>query len=594
MAVFTTAEGPRAPRVRRGDAADCDVSPRTPTTDRRGSRRAIWVHRLATLAILVIVVLACIPAADLLDQLPDVQRQWADGLTGGVLPGPRRRPSWRRPRSRSCWGAVEPGSPCRPARSACGDGAAESRSTPRRPGSLRRRPRRGRRSGRRLARRCGVHRASTADVRRDARRDGLVADPRRWRHPWVNAHPGAAAHGSGPSTRELDRRRQPRPSSYSSRADRRRALLRRAVRARRTPSACPTRRMGWYVVPLGGVVDARPCAAPALAGTRDLAEVRPSIRTSARRRRPRATPSTIVDARGRVESWSLASLRAPACSRPCSGRRRSRGPRRRGRDPAGDQRWVAVFGAFTLIVQSRELIAPFRWLRLKASPVLTLGILLPFAVNLDRLVARARSRRCTRAGLESANGDDRPRRSDAARRPPRCELQDDERLRDQTSDGAPQVRPVYLIAAEGGGIRAAYWTASALATSRDAQRDRASSRAGSAAARWGSPSRARSMTSRRRAAAPPKGSTPPQAAGGEDRRSGEAGRRAGCGLDGGARAGGRRRVRGGTGCTCPRTSPTTTAPTTRVAVARPRGAGRGALGGRGAGPSIAFSTRSIR
>ena len=33
------------------------------------------------------------------------------------------------------------------------------------------------------------------------------------------------------------------------------------------------------------------------------------------------------------------------------------------------------------------------------------------------------------------------------------------------SDSAPvQVRPVYLIAAEGGGIRAAYWTASALAT----------------------------------------------------------------------------------------------------------------------------------
>ena len=44
--------------------------------------QAIWVHRLATLAILVIVVLSCIPAADLLDQLPDVQRQWADGEDG--------------------------------------------------------------------------------------------------------------------------------------------------------------------------------------------------------------------------------------------------------------------------------------------------------------------------------------------------------------------------------------------------------------------------------------------------------------------------------------------------------------------------------
>ena len=27
--------------------------------------------------------------------------------------------------------------------------------------------------------------------------------------------------------------------------------------------------------------------------------------------------------------------------------------------------WVTVFGAFTLIVQARELIAPFRWLRLE-------------------------------------------------------------------------------------------------------------------------------------------------------------------------------------------------------------------------------------
>ena len=48
---------------------------------RRLSRfgQALWVHRLASIAILLLVFMACIPAADLLDQLPDIQRQWADG-----------------------------------------------------------------------------------------------------------------------------------------------------------------------------------------------------------------------------------------------------------------------------------------------------------------------------------------------------------------------------------------------------------------------------------------------------------------------------------------------------------------------------------
>ena len=49
--------------------------------------------------------------------------------------------------------------------------------------------------------------------------------------------------------------------------------------------------------------------------------------------------------------------------------------------PVVAARQTTVFGSFTLIVQSRELIAPFRWLRLKASPVLTLGFLLPFLIN---------------------------------------------------------------------------------------------------------------------------------------------------------------------------------------------------------------------
>ena len=122
--------------------------------------------------------------------------------------------------------------------------------------------------------------------------------------------------------------------------------------------------------------------------------------------------------------------------------------------------WVAVFGAFTLIVQSRELIAPFRWLRLKASPVLTLGILIPFAAN---IVVSSYAPDTTLHAVQVSN------------REPTSALEDDDPLDERlgqmqrddctiTTDNGIEVRPVYFIAAEGGGIRAAYWTASALAT----------------------------------------------------------------------------------------------------------------------------------
>jgi hypothetical protein len=119
--------------------------------------------------------------------------------------------------------------------------------------------------------------------------------------------------------------------------------------------------------------------------------------------------------------------------------------------------WVTLFGSFTLLVQPRALIAPFRWLRLKAAPVLTLGIILPFAVNL--LVSAVAPDQQLHA-VQVSNPDPAP---DPVGDPV------EQRLEDLQSDGCElslpgvDVRPVFLIAAEGGGIRAAYWTASTLA-----------------------------------------------------------------------------------------------------------------------------------
>ncbi|MET4157059.1 hypothetical protein [Agromyces sp. PvR057] len=41
--------------------------------------RAIWLHRLSAVLVVALIVLTCIPSDGVLDQLPDLQRQWADG-----------------------------------------------------------------------------------------------------------------------------------------------------------------------------------------------------------------------------------------------------------------------------------------------------------------------------------------------------------------------------------------------------------------------------------------------------------------------------------------------------------------------------------
>ena len=51
----------------------------------RNTSEAIWVHRLSAVLVLALVILACIPSDGVLDQLPDVQRQWLDDLPWGAL-----------------------------------------------------------------------------------------------------------------------------------------------------------------------------------------------------------------------------------------------------------------------------------------------------------------------------------------------------------------------------------------------------------------------------------------------------------------------------------------------------------------------------
>ena len=126
--------------------------------------------------------------------------------------------------------------------------------------------------------------------------------------------------------------------------------------------------------------------------------------------------------------------------------------------------WAMLFGAFTLIVQPREVIVPFSWLRFKAAPVLTLAVILPFILNL--VTSSMDTGDVTLHAVQVSNPTTKPaaiggaalaKRLDALQRDaayhPECLL----------DAGGAKVRPVYVIAAEGGGIRAAYWTAAALA-----------------------------------------------------------------------------------------------------------------------------------
>ena len=434
--------------------------------------QALWVHRLATLAILVLVVLSCIPAADLLDQLPDVQRQWADGAGGAwhfvwavaalgltaivtFVLGRRRT---RLLVEKRAWG-LSRGRARTPLEAAAPWWLA--------PGAL-------------LAM-FAIALGMGAEVGTDI-------------HLWtfvplfvlMLAVPVSAIIWYGWTQRKPDRELP---------IDRPRARTTWIVGDALAVLVLVTGAIGMvrsYVVPftLGdatGVSNAEDWA-HGLVPIGALAAV--------------LLPWTFfqwVAPRG----WRRADLDPnERADEPETAPRGGGAGRRRAADPEDDRSevtkstavewtalcaaalflvlamfgpvalatgvggvavtllaisaWVTVFGSFTLIVQSQELIAPFRLLRLKAAPVLTLGILLPFALNIVVSSVQPDTElhavQISNPGARAVGDDSLDGRLDELLGDTDCVV---------SIDGVP-VRPVYLIAAEGGGIRAAYWTASAL------------------------------------------------------------------------------------------------------------------------------------
>ena len=124
--------------------------------------------------------------------------------------------------------------------------------------------------------------------------------------------------------------------------------------------------------------------------------------------------------------------------------------------------WGAVLGAFTVAVQDRKPAPVFRFMRLRATPVLTLAITLPLIASVifafadwddpDLHAARAA------AGNGSAKSSD----------PADFRTVVNARLNALAKDpcvataGGKSFIPAIVVVAEGGGIRAAYWTTRAL------------------------------------------------------------------------------------------------------------------------------------
>ena len=447
--------------------------------------QALWVHRLATLAIIVIVVLSCIPAADLLDQLPDVQRQWADGggwhmfwafvalvataLATFVLD--RRRTRFlvetrafgmhRRP-DRSRWQAAAPW--LVPPAVLLGAVLLATVLSLRFGGGL------------------GIHWPTfitmlvltgavpilaAAGYRRirAGRWPSTTIEPERARTSWIVGDSLAVlvlvAGAIGIARSYVVPFALGTKSGELNAA----AWLFLLIGAVSVVVFAPWRLLPWIGPRRWGQLDPNARISP-LSSDEVVGE---PAWTAPHGYQPR-TADEIAAAkreheydrvsRASVVEWSALAIGLTfiACAMlfPSQFAGVFGGV---GVTLLAITAWVVVFGSFTLIVQSRQLIAPFRWLRLQAAPVLTLGILLPFAVNV--IVSSAAPDQTLHAVQVSNTGSASAIEGDPL----------DERLRDMQADwctittpSGVKVRPVYLIAAEGGGIRAAYWTASALAT----------------------------------------------------------------------------------------------------------------------------------
>ncbi|WP_404431318.1 hypothetical protein LG299_14110 [Microbacterium lacus] len=128
--------------------------------------------------------------------------------------------------------------------------------------------------------------------------------------------------------------------------------------------------------------------------------------------------------------------------------------------------WTALLGSFTVAIQDYRPLALFRWMRLEATPVLTLAITLPLiyaavvsSQGWDPTLHAVREIEAVTPSEEEEEEED-----DATPEEPTIDTLADRiaQLDCTATIGGKLVQPVVLIAAEGGGIRAAYWTARAL------------------------------------------------------------------------------------------------------------------------------------
>jgi hypothetical protein len=125
--------------------------------------------------------------------------------------------------------------------------------------------------------------------------------------------------------------------------------------------------------------------------------------------------------------------------------------------------WGVLLGSFTVVLQEFPPLPIFVRMRLLATPVLTLGVTIPFAAGIivaslggDDAALHAPRAMPDGATSELASDDAAHDQIDA-----RLEQIADENCTLELDDGST-VRPVLVVAAEGGGIRAAYWTATAF------------------------------------------------------------------------------------------------------------------------------------
>ena len=461
----------------------------------RASRiaKGVWVHRLATLAILVLVVLSCIPAADLLDQLPDIQRQWADDdgwthLAWAVVAllftaaltfalGRRRTRllvesrvrGWCKRIARNRWDAAGPWAIAPAALLLLGVMAVTFGGD------------------------IGtdfhwwsflamfgvsilVPILAVLTFRPDApRQPRLGPDRERARAAWIVGDALAVLVLVAGSIGVVRSYVVPFTLGLDVGSDQ--AMW-----------------FSWVLIPVGAIVA---MAAPALLlprlnPTGDHGRSRISSRLDPNAPKP-PKPVKPGDPRGRPSEPDDRELWDDDCTRNVS----QAGPVEWISLVAAGavltvsmlwpiqiasalggvavalfaiSAWVALLGAFTLLVQARELITPFRWMKLRAPPVLVLAIVLPATLN---LIVSAISPDKTLHAVQVSNphpvvtgGGERTLadRLTALRHSTTTHSGDDCLIEVGNSDGSvSRARPVFLIAAEGGGIRAAYWTASVLA-----------------------------------------------------------------------------------------------------------------------------------